>query len=124
MKFFKKLATLFVTLALCFGFGATVAACGDKGGDDKGYTFVVLTADGDPAEGYYIQLCYTSGTCIESWPETDENGKAFFALKDTSVSYTLHVYDGNPTSTGEEKDFTGLHTIPANYEGEIQVKLK
>ncbi len=130
MKILKKLAILVMALTLCVGVGATVVAC-DKDGtkneqSQKGYSFKVVNADGTPAVGYVIQLCYTSGTCLENQPVTDEEGKVFFELEDTAQAYSLHVWSADPKTSNDAKEleFTGLKTIPANYETEISITLR
>ncbi len=119
MKFFKKLATLFMALALCFGVG-TAIACGEKKEEAKGYTFKVLKADGTPAEGYSVQLCKTDGSCLE-FVAIDEDGEIFYALEDTGIAYELHILDASQ----DQVEFKGgLKTIPANYDGGvISIKL-
>ncbi len=121
MKFFKKLATLVMALTLCVGVGATIGACG--GDKDNSSTveqtkttckFKVLLADKTtPAVGYKVQLCLTNGTCITGVPVAEDGTCDYPITKGTE--YTVHIW--NLDDTQEITDFTGLKTIPANYDG-------
>ncbi len=121
MKFFKKLATFTMALALCVGIGAAAACGGEKDDADKGYTFKVLNADGTPAVGYSVQLCTKDGVSCYQLVSIDEDGIIFYKLEDTSVDYEIHILDANQELVDE---FTGIKTVTANYEHEIVITLR
>ncbi len=135
MKFFKKLAVLCMALTLCFGVGSTFAACGDDKGSTSSsvqetiaYKFKITTANDEPAGGYRVLLCDSTGTC-GMFQVADENGVVEYPASalpgsKTAAAYDIHVMPPD-INDSTYLDHTGLKKTPAEFGGaEIILKLK
>ncbi len=141
MKFFKKLAVLCAAITLCVGVGASLAACGGDEGDSSsiesslyvpttphadGYDFHITVPEGASPTDYAVQLCDTSGSCIQ-FMAFAENGYLNYnpAPLDKTMTYEVHImekkngsFSGDSIMDSTEYQIT-KDTIPANYTGAI-----
>ncbi len=150
MKLFKKLAVLSMSVLLCLGAGAALAACGDKESSsssdstitaiENGYTFKVVKADGSPAEGYMIQLCDAEGCLVNGQQlSTDANGILNFVpqrkaeleihvmlFSDSSVKPTFEAKVNGTALATADKDGDGAAypVVPSEYGQVIEITLK
>ncbi len=125
MKLFKKLAVLVMSLTLCVGFGATVAACGK---DDKptaeqpakdGYSIKVLDTEGNPFTDCAVSICTADGVYCSKLLAPNAKGTAVFSGENLptggAAEYVVHVYNEDM----EEYDLTGDTTTPAEFPNKI-----
>lgn len=124
MKVFKKLAGLCLALTLCSGICA-FAACGESDPADstptqstpvvkEGYKFKIVDKDGNPVQGYYVQLCDDIGCKTSS--ATDANGEVVFAPSSGAGVYDIHVFTGSA-----QPNHNGLTQTPAEYNSDVIV---
>jgi hypothetical protein len=129
MKFLKTLILFTMALGLCF----TAAACGGDTDETsntqssveqttEGYTFIVLNADGTPAQGVNVQLCVLGNAAACYMPiATDASGKVIYNPMGFpgAGEYEIHLFDLNMSAL----EFTGPVSTPTVY-GEITLTLK
>ena len=132
MKFLKTLVLFTMALGLCF----TAAACGGDTSETsspqssveqttEGYTFIVLNADGTPAQNVNVQLCVLGNAAACYMPvATDANGKVTYnpAGFPGAGEYEIHLLSQD-LSTPTPLAFDGPVSTPTVY-GEITLTLK
>ena len=129
MKFLKQLVLFTMALGLCF----TAAACGGNTDETsntqssveqttEGYTFIVLNADGTPAQNVNVQLCVlgNAASCFMPMP-TDANGEVEYTPErfPGEGEYEIHLL----SATYEALEFTGPVSTPTTF-GTITLTLK
>ena len=121
MKTLKKWMAILVATVLSLGICVLATAC--KGNeDDKGnataYTFQILDANGNGAEGYSIQLCAKTGTCYAP-AKADASGNVTYNAAGFPGEgvYDIHVLDLNNKPIA----FEGANETPANYNSNVIV---
>ena len=129
MKVFKKLAGLCLALTLCSGICA-FAACGEtEPADDStphsstpvtqtGYKFKIVDKDGNPVQGYKVQLCINICTFSE---DTDANGEVTYGGTEGEGEYEIHVFTAHPSNGGVSVNFEGATKTPATYSDDVIV---
>ncbi|MBQ2769154.1 MAG: hypothetical protein IJF44_04190 [Clostridia bacterium] len=129
MKVFKKLAGLCLALTLCSGICA-FAACGEsEPADDstphsstpvakEGYKFKIVDKDGNPVQGYKVQLCINTCTFSEA---TDANGEVTYGGDEGEGAYEIHVFTAHPNDGGVSVAFEGPTTTPTAYSENVIV---
>lgn len=131
MKFLKTLVLFTMALGLCF----TAAACGDNTNETsntqssveqttEGYTFIVLNADGTPAQGVCIKLCIlgNKGACFMPMA-TDASGKVIYNPMGFPGAGEYEISIVSASNYDESLEFTGPVSTPTVY-GEITLTLK
>jgi hypothetical protein len=137
MKLSKKILSLCMAAALCFGVGA-LTACGGNGGSSEssssneqsasGYLFKVVTADGQAPEVgvYQIQLCKGVESCFMPIA-LDENGTAMInesvivGFPGAGV-YDIHILGPELNEDGfPYAEYEGATVTPASYSSEYIV---
>ncbi len=135
MKLFKKLATLCLSLTMCLGLGATIAACGGDDAstssssvqDEIAYKFQIVKADDSPAEGYKVLLCKGDENCGTP-VAADANGIVNYPVSKLPGEKKADAYDIHVMSA-ESSDYLTLTTAsllltPTTFSATRTIPLK
>ena len=118
MTTMKKLASVFFAVIMCFATFA-FASCGKDKNENKTYTayeFTLVYEDGNPAKGYFVQLCTIDestgelGMCYNP-AEADANGKVIYTLAPNAGVYEIHLLNASYQAV----EFEGEKTTAATY---------
>lgn len=108
MKTMKKLASVFFAVIMCFAMFA-FTSCGDKEKTYTAYEFTLIYEDGNPAEGYSVQLC-----------TIDEAGMCFQPVKANAEGKVTYTPSGFPGAGVYEIHILDSKSARVEFEGEAK----
>ena len=114
--------SILVATVLSLGICALATACKDNedgaNNNATAYTFQIVDANGNGAEGYAVQLCAKSGTCY-NFVIADASGNVTYTPDGFPGEgvYDIHVLD----AAKKQVTFDGEQETPATYNSNVIV---